>query len=488
MNDEPPTSFEADDSGAFGDLLSARAPLAIMKVGLLGCGYFEYWRMYPGLKAIVENDLQQIHSRLSTDLDVVYPGMVDTLDKAEKAGRAFADARVDVVIVVEGTYLPDFITLRAIDRVPDASVILFSTQTGSDVSAHDDYQATLRNSALIGAAQLTGTFTKTGRKYHVVVGETDSEPAFRRITGIVRAREIVTRLRSYTFGILGQVFRGMFDLEYDRAKIKGGLGPEVVTIQPERLIDIWKAIPQDEVGKAADALFSRFTARGVTIADAQKSCRLALAMRALVERYRLDALCFLGQHYVEKMTRAPARLGASMLIEEDRLMVACEGDIGGLVMMQTMYELTGGAPLQAEWGQFDKKNNALFLLGHGIASPELAAGDDSVLLTRSPEEWGFEGAGINYEMIVKPGAVTLGHFLDTADGWRMLISEGDSIPFGRLPCDEIHAMVRVGPPIIEYLTRLLESGVAHHVILTRGRVADELAAVADQMGIDTLIL
>ena len=33
-------------------------------------------------------------------------------------------------------------------------------------------------------------------------------------------------------------------------------------------------------------------------------------MRRLVQRYHLDALCFLGQHYIEKMTGAPARLGA----------------------------------------------------------------------------------------------------------------------------------------------------------------------------------
>ena len=46
-------------------------------------------------------------------------------------------------------------------------------------------------------------------------------------------------------------------------------------------------------------------------------------------------------------------------------MVACEGDVGGLITMQIMFELTGNAPVQMEWGQFDSKHNALFLLGHG---------------------------------------------------------------------------------------------------------------------------
>ena len=174
-------------------------------------------------------------------------------------------------------------------------------------------------------------------------------------------------------------------------------------------------------------------------------------------------------------------------MEEDRFMVACEGDIGGLIMMQIMYELTGNMPFQAEWGQFDNKNNALFLLGHGIATPELAA-EKIVTLTRSPEEWGFEGHGMNYQMIIKPGPVTMGHFLNTADGWRMFISEGESIKYPCLPCDEIHAMVQVATPIRQYIANVLKNGVAHHLILVHGHIVDELASVADCMGIDKLII
>ena len=103
---------------------------------------------------------------------------------------------------------------------------------------------------------------------------------------------------------------------------------------------------------------------------------------------------------------------------EKGFMVTCEGDVGGLVMMEIMHDLTGNIPVQMEWGQFDKKNNALFLLGHGIASPCLASDNKGIVLTRAPEEWGFEGNGVNWEMIAKPGDVTLGHFMSTPDGWE----------------------------------------------------------------------
>ena len=157
-------------------------------------------------------------------------------------------------------------------------------------------------------------------------------------------------------------------------------------------------------------------------------------------------------------------------------------------MMQLMHDLTGRAPVQMEWGQFDVNNNALFLLGHGIASPDAAADPTGVTLTRAPEEWGFEGAGVNWEFILRPGPVTLGHFISTPDGWRMLISEGESIEFSCLPCDEIHGMVRVQSPVCDYLKQLIKLGVTHHAIVIHEELVPELELAAELMGVDSVVL
>ena len=47
------TSFDAAECGAFGDVLNKCNDAGVLKVGLLGLGYFEYWRMYPQLQEIV---------------------------------------------------------------------------------------------------------------------------------------------------------------------------------------------------------------------------------------------------------------------------------------------------------------------------------------------------------------------------------------------------------------------------------------------------
>ncbi len=484
------TSFDAENAGVFGDVLTRRAPRRRMRIGVLGLGYFEYWRMYPALQSQVENDLAQAAGRLRaalTQCDVTYPGMVDTLDRADEAGDAFRSAQVEVLIVIAGTYLPDFITMHAINKcAARPEVILFNTQTGADVNPADNYVATMRNSALIAITQLSGSFHKMKLDYRVVVGEIADPAAYAEIASEIAAVRAARRLAMSTYGIVGHVFRGMYDLEFDRAKVKGFLGPEVMTVQAEHLIELWKHIDDAEVQQATARLLARFAVRNVDAADAAKSVRLGLAMRELYKKFNLDGMCFLGQHYLEKMTGAPARMGASLLMEEDDFPVACEGDVGGLVMMDLMRDFTGNTAFQAEWGQFDDANNALFLLGHGIGTPQLAKSDAAITLTGSPEEWGFKGGGLNYELIMKPGPVTFGHVLNCGENYRMLISRGEAIDFPTLPCNELHAMIRTEKPVRTYLRELIEAGVAHHAIAVHGDCAAELERTAEIMRLEVV--
>ena len=164
MKKKQTTSFDAENAGQFGDVLTSkpRAPRPV--VGVLGLGYFEYWRMYPALEAQVAKDLKGAVGRLKKtmpDAEVLYPGMVDTLDRAQESGEAYRLANVEFIVVIAGTYLPDFITLHAINACTfRPHVILFNTQTGNDVNPKDTYIDTMRNSALIATTQLSGSFRR----------------------------------------------------------------------------------------------------------------------------------------------------------------------------------------------------------------------------------------------------------------------------------------------------------------------------------------
>ena len=115
-----------------------------IKVGLLAGGFFEYWRMYPEtLKSAVESDAEVVFQRLARDHHVVYPGLVDTMDSADEAGRRFRDEQIDLLILTERTYVPDTYIHQLLSHIPGVPLLLFVSQTHDKIDLEENYEATL---------------------------------------------------------------------------------------------------------------------------------------------------------------------------------------------------------------------------------------------------------------------------------------------------------------------------------------------------------
>ena len=483
-------SFEEANGDSFGDILTEGKKNQKIKIGLFTGGYFEYWRMFPGtLQKNVESDLERVRAHFRNRFgNVVCSDTVDTLDAAEKAARLFKAEGIDLLVVAYGTYLPDFMTMHVINQLPKVPVVFFSVQNSETIDRSSDYEHSLRNSSTIGIAQITGTMRKLGRDYKIVVGSIDDERAYRKLGVYVKAVQAVSDLRESNIGVIGNVFRGMYDLELSKTFLKSAFDVNVIYIQSGHLLAEWEKVTEAEVKAVAEKLLSRFQKRGVTDNDVERAIKLAIAMQRLSERFRLNAMCFLDQHFLQKQTLTTARIGASLLMENTDMTVACEGDLGGLVTMMLMKSISGEHALMAEWGEYDAQLNSCLLMGHGIGVPSLAKSDGDIALTRTPEEWGFEGGGLNYELIVKPGDITLGHVIETAEGYKMVVSPAKSVDMEKLPYNELHAMAQVKTPIKDYLEAVFESGVTHHCIVGISDMSQELLAIAELLKLKTFYI
>lgn len=476
-------SFE-EGAEQSGDILTGGKQKSPLKIGVLTCGYFEYWRMYPTLKATVEADLKVVTDRIKQQYpNAVFTGMVDTLDSATVAGKLLKQEDVDVVLLVYGTYTADFITLTALDYVAEKPLLIFSTQPHANVDKNGDYEGSLRNSAVIGIAQLTGTLRKMKRDYKIVVGHLHDERAFAKIEKYMSGRQAVKDLRESNIGIIGHVFRGMYDIELSKTFFKSTFGVNIIQIQSSHLLDVWSEVKDEEAEKETKAILARYKCKNVTEVDVKRAMKLAIAMERLAKKFSLDAMCFLDQHFVQRQVLTSARMGASLLMERTDMSVNCEGDLGGLVTMMLMRSISGRAALMGEWGEYDTNTNSVFVIGHGIGTPDMAKSEDDILLTRTPEEWGFDGAGCNYELILKPGKATIAHIMEGPDGYRLLVSKAESIDFPRLSFDELHAVLKVEKPVNKYLEEVFDFGVSHHCIVTLGDVYEELKNVGEALNI-----
>lgn len=485
-------SFETSGSKAFGDLLSKKREDKELRIGLLPGAYFEYFRMWGetfekqirGDMDIVLNELRKRFKNVTCP-----PGLCDTLDKCEEAGKLFKEDGVDIIVVCEFTYFPDYMPLQALSQVKSVPLIFYVSQAEPVIKADTDYRQTQRDGSLIGLTQLTGTLKKMDwfKNHRVVVGCPNDQTVYDKIEKYARAANVYNNLQSKTIGVTGYVFKGMFDFEYDKTKVRAKLGPEVFSIQLDHFVQAWDKVNEVDVEALSEMVKGRFKIRDIEDSDIHKSAKLAIAMQKVVERFNLDALVYRGQHYTEKKFETTAYLGSAML-QENGIMVASEGDLHGVIMMTIQKLLTGHTPFFVEWSSFDEKLNAFLLMAHGFADPTTAKDPEEIWVTSSPEKWGYTGKGLSFEFTGKPGPVTMGHFINDNKGYRMLISGGEILDLPPLPVEEVNLRVKVEKPVKEYIAELLYNGFAHHCMVVYGDIREELSFIADLMGINKVFI
>lgn len=481
-------SFEVAKGSRFGDLLSRRAEPRRLKVGLVTVGFFEYWRMFsPSFQDDVLSDMTLVHEKLKQHIgQIVWPGLVHTLDTADEAGRRLKEEQVDLIVYVAGTYCPDYMAIQALSHVREVPVVLFNTQGSNRVNLSGSYAHMMRNSGLIANTQLAATFRKMGwyPDLKVVVGAHREEAAYAEISAYVRAYEIYLGLQSLNIGVIGHVFRGMYDFEYDKTMIKGTLGPNVIAIQVDHLLRQFREATDADIADTIAATKQRFHIDGLDEADIVRSAKFYYALHSTLERFRLDAVTLLGQHYTEEKTGTTPYLANTILHEEGRYVVNTEGDIHGLIMMCILNRLTGQTPAFAEWGEYDEELNAVLMIHHGYANTDYAADRATIKVNRSPEQWGLAGKGFGFEYTLKPGVVTLGHLINDAEGYKMLIVRGRALPVERnIPCEEITALIQLESPVKPFLASLIKEGFAHHCIIAYGDWSEQLIQIARFMKI-----
>ncbi|MBP1991039.1 hypothetical protein [Paenibacillus eucommiae] len=487
-------SFETAKGHVFGDLLTARVAGKPLNIGLITLGFFEYWRMFPGtLKASVTEDMTCIYNRLGEQFPqdrIIWPGLIDTLDAAEAANKSLQHEHIDLIVYAAGTYCPDYMAIQVLENFRHVPVILFNTQHSNRINLQTNYENILGNSALIANLQLAATFKKMGwfRELKVVVGSIQDDEAYREMSSYIRAYKAYINLQTTNIGVIGHVFRGMYDFEYDKTMIKGTLGPNIISIQVDHLLEQFDKATDTEIAAVFEQTKERFHIVGLNEDDIHKSAKFYVALKNTLERFRLDALTLLGQHYVEQKTGTTSYLANTLMHEEGKYVVNTEGDVHGLIMMTLMTRLSGKVPAYAEWGEYDEELNALLMVHHGYADTEYATDRSTVKVNRSPEQWGLQGAGFGFEYTLKPGVVTISHLIIDADGYKMLIVKGEALHIPEnIPCEEITAVVQFAVPIKRFLAALIKEGFAHHCIIAYGDLTEELGYIADFMKIRKVV-
>ncbi len=491
-------SFEVSNDGQFGDMLSKKnkEKKNKLKVGVICVGWFEWYGMFPDSnleKMIVgdaKNFINNFKKKANQEFDIIYPGMIDTLNSANSAGRILKKENVDVIIIVENTYVTDYIIMEVLDYIPNVPILLISTQASGNLEKNMTNLDVIRYEALVGNTQITGAFKKIGKSYDVICGPLDDNNLYKRIYEHLKIFEIKNKLKRYDFGLLGHTFRGMYDLEADKTKIKGVFGSNIFYIDVQHFLNIWDGIKYDDVSEYKRVLEKEIPIKkfGINEEDMEKSIRVAISMAKLVKRFNLDGLSVLGQHHVEKACKSSVDF-SFFEVERNGCVTTHEGDLGNLVLKRITYDLSGDLPIFLEWSAFDIKTNTILLSHHGVVNPLIYASSlDNCRWTPSPEKWDITGNGLSIEYTGKEGSVTLFSLIDEKDGWKVVISKGKCLQLEKRPCFAPQFYFNPNKEVTKFLEVLLKNGVAHHVIMIYGDYKEKMEIIMDYLKVKTIYI
>lgn len=486
-------SFEVSDNKNVGDMLSRnfKEEKVKFKIGLVCCGWFEWYSMFEDdyLEKIIKSDandfFRKLENTVNSNYTVIFPEIVDTLDNAYKVGKKLKKENIDLLVIVENTYVTDYIPMGVIDHVPDVPVLIVSTQATSNLEKNMTNEEVIRYENLVGNTQLIGAFKKMGKKYDVICGPQDDQNLFEKIFDYIKILELKKELNNFDIGLLGHTFRGMYDIENDKTKIKGTFGSNIFYIDVQHFLNQWQKISSNEISGYITWLDNElpFNKHIIDEEDREKSVRLALAMRKMVKKFNLDGLSVLGQHHVEVATKASADF-SFFEIERNGCVTTHEGDLANLITKKFFMNLSGDMPVFLEWSAFDIKTNTLLLTHHGVIDPKQYSSDfKKCRWTPSPERWDITGSGLSVEFSGKEGKVTLACLIDEKEGWKIIVSEGECINMKQRPCYAPQFYFRPVKEVTNYLEDLMNEGVSHHLIMAYGDYKKRLEILADRFKI-----
>ena len=400
---------------------------------------------------------------------------------AAEASALCAELRqqdVSAVIVFMATF-PVGAIIPVIAKELPVPVILISTP-----EKPQDGRMWTQNS-FCGSNMAVHTLRKLGRKNTFVFGPADQAAALvKKPLGVLKC---VADLAGAKVGLVGGRVPGFYTSNCDEMRLRAKLGAEVEIIDLIEIVDTANKLSDAEAKRGADAV--RKTA-SVCCAKVEKDLESAGKMYAsflkTAKKYSLTSYAVrCWPEWSDIFGIAPcSTIG---MLNNDRLVSSCEGDVLGAVLMQIEASLSGGIPFFADLISFDYAANTAVLWHCGAAPSAICRKFEETTLSQHFRVDGGNKKGLTNEFSMMAGPITLAQLDEDGDGYRMLIAKGtalDTEPFIRgNPLN-----VKFDGSVETLVGTIMTEGFKHHYSIIHADVASELVELCRWLDITPVLV
>lgn len=336
-----------------------------------------------------------------------------------------------------------------------------------------------------GANMAVHTFRKLGKKYAFAFGPADQ--AAKLAAKPLAVLKCVGDVAAAKIGLVGGRVPGFYTSNCDEMRLRAKLGTEVEIIDLVEIVDAAGKLSAEEVARGVAAV--RKTAAGCCSKvekDIESAGRMYESFRKAVKKYGLSAFAVrCWPEWSDIFGIAPCAVIG--MLNCDRIVSSCEGDVLGAVLMAMEASLSGGTPFFADLISFDYAANTAVLWHCGAAPSSICRTFSETTLSQHFRVDGGNKKGLTNEFSMMSGPITLAQLDEDGDGYRMLIAKGtalDTEPFIRgNPLN-----VKFGCPVEKLVGTIMDEGFKHHYSIIHADVEAELIELCRWLGITPVVV
>jgi L-arabinose isomerase len=343
---------------------------------------------------------------------------------------------------------------------------------------------------------LSNVLGRGGRPCELVLGRADDQATLDRVRGAIRVAAAASGIRRARLGRIGRPIEGYRHVDVPDPELRAATGIQPVPIDPDEVAERYRAVDPRRLAELeaevrADWDFEDDVEAGESL---ERSLRAALALEDVVADHRLDAAafnCHVPQfRFGDEIGIAPC-WGLGRLTTRG-VPFTCTGDVLTAVAMLTTKRL-GGAALYHEIEAIDYATGEVVIANSGEHDLAWLAPGRRPRLRRNGWFCGRDPrCGVCAVLEPPPGPATLVGFTPhpaARGGFRYVLARGELTERTFPDTGTCNGAFRFRhQPVEEAWTRWVGAGVNHHASATPGDLADAVAGVARQLGIEAVVV
>jgi len=389
---------------------------------------------------------------------IAFNEIVDSDEKASRAGNFFCDNKIDALLAVESTWSNDYHIVDILEYV-DVPVVLWAIPS-------------MENGSLCGFHQLGVVLYELGKKYKIFYGDINDKKIHSKILSYSKAASLKKYLRKQKIGLIGYRIPGMTEVTFDELELKRKFGPRVINFGINYIQEMVNKIDKNEAKKVWNSIKNSGVKIEVSDEDGMTSCKNYLALNSIAKENNI--IGFAVECYPELMGQVCL---AASLLAKDNIVVACEADVNSALAMIILNYLTGKSIHNTDLLNPDSKNSVVFShCGSGDFSIAKNKKDIKLCPVR------LQNCGTCVVFLPKLGDITLVNIVGRKDTYRISTIEAYSQKTEMVfPGNPVSARFDIS--VEKFLEIIAKNAVGHHWMIGYGKVLDEIKYFSNMVGV-----